>query len=196
VRARNIRLVAPLPGASYSAGAVRRSVVTSLGPCLFLWVSVAGGCGGGATFSGGTYRDAEATYQVGRVPAGWETVDVAGQNDLAWSNRDLAAVIQVNASCDPDLDIPLEALRNHLVIGFTEREVREERRVPLDRREALRTHLVAKLDGVPREMVLTILKKDGCVYDFALVAPPGPRFGRALPDYDLLLGGFRTGGDR
>ena len=100
------------------------------------------------------------------------------------------------ASCDPDLDIPLSSLRNHLLIGFTERELRDERLVPLDSREALRTHLVAKLDGVPREMVLTVLKKDGCVYDFALVAPPGGEFERARGDYERLLAGFHAGGGR
>lgn len=154
------------------------------------------GCGGGGALAGGVYQDPEARYQVEGPGSGWERLEVEEQNDLAWGEPDLAAVIQINASCDPDLDIPLEALRNHLLIGFTEREVRTEERVPLDSREALRTHLRAKLDGVPREMVLTILKKDGCVYDFALVAPPGPKFARALPSYDALLSAFRAGEER
>ena len=153
-------------------------------------------CGGGATLQGDTYTDAEARYRIGRPGEGWQALDVEGQNDLAWSHADLAAVIQVNASCDPDLDIPLPVLTNHLLIGFTEREIRSEERVPLDAREALRTHVVAKLDGVPREMVLTVLKKNGCVYDFALVAPPGSRFERARQAYEAMIGGFHAGGDR
>ena len=158
--------------------------------------TVLAGCGGGGTLSGTEYTDAEAQYRIGELGGGWTRLDVEEQNDLAWSNGDLAAVIQVNASCDPDLDIPLSSLRNHLLIGFTDREVQDEQLVPLDSREALRTHLVAKLDGVPREMVLTVLKKNGCVYDFALVAPPGAEFQRARADYERLVGGFHAGAGR
>lgn len=119
-----------------------------------------------------------------------------GQNDLAFSHPELASVIQVNASCDPQLDIPLEALTRHLLIGFTQREVHSEERVLLASREALRTHVTAALDGVPRELLLYVLKKDGCVYDFALVAPPGGRFSEARGDFQQLIEGFetRTGG--
>ena len=99
----------------------------------------------------------------------------------------------MNASCDTALDIPLVALTNHLLVGFTERsEVEPQALVQMDGREALRTHVVAKLDGVTRELLLTVLKKDECVYDFALLAPPGAPFAQSLPAYDAMLGGFRT----
>ena len=71
--------------------------------------------------------------------------------------------MHVDSNCDPALDIPLKALRTHLLIGFTDREVIDEEVLAMDGREALRTHLVAKLDGVPREIVLQILKKNDCV---------------------------------
>ena len=62
----------------------------------------------------------------------------------------------------------------------------------MDGREALRTHLLAKLDGVPREILLQILKKDDCVYDFGLITPTGGAFESALGDFDQLLAGFTT----
>lgn len=161
-----------------------------------LAIALGTACGGGASYTGETYRDAEATYRIGGPGSGWTSLDVEGQNDLAWSHSDLAAVIQVNASCSPELDVRLDVLTNHLLIGFTDRDIRSQETVPLDAREALRTHVVAKLDGVPREMLLVILKKDGCIYDFALIAPPGPRFERARTAYDALLGGFHAGGDQ
>lgn len=174
---------------SYSSARLRATTLMM----VLLGLPVAG-CGGGGTLSGSVFQGAETSYRIGQLPQGWRRLEVEGHNDLAWSHGELAAVIQLNASCDPDLDIPLVALRSHLLIGFTDREVRDERLVPLDAREALRTHVVAKLDGVPREMVLMVLKKDGCVYDFALVAPPGPPFERARQDYRSLVGGFRAGG--
>lgn len=188
-----MRLRLHLEGASGRPYSARRVTDRLLMLLAVLGWSLAA-CGGSGTLSGSEYRDPEASYRIGQMPGGWERLDVEDANDLAWENPGLAAVIQVNASCDPDLDIPLAALRNHLLIGFTERRVQDEQLVPLDSREALRTHLVAKLDGVPREMILTILKKNGCVYDFALVAPPGSEFARARQDYDALVGGFHVGG--
>ena len=48
------------------------------------------------------------------------------------------------------------------------------RSISLDGREALHTELTAKLDGVPMNFVVFVLKKNGCVYDFALISPPNP----------------------
>lgn len=161
--------------------------VPVLASALFL-----GACGGGGALRGDVYGDEEARYRVGPLGSGWQALDVAGQNDLAYHDPDLGAIVQVNATCDPDSDVPLTALTNHLLIGFTERDIREQRLFPLDGREALRTHVIAKLDGVPRELLFVVMKKDDCVYDFALITPPGSPFERAVPDFERFVGGFTT----
>jgi hypothetical protein len=140
----------------------------------------------------GLYRGVQTSYRIGPLSGDWTPVTVNHQNDLAWHNEAKGAVMHVDSDCDPALDIPLTALRSHLMIGFTEREVLEEEVVPMDGREALRTHFTAKLDGVPRDILLQILKKDDCVYDFGLVTPPGPSFEEALSDFDQMLAGFTT----
>ncbi len=149
------------------------------------------GCGAGS-FQGGLYREGDVAYRV-RAPGGeWRAVDVSGQNDLAWHHVVHEAFIQVNASCDPTLDIPLGALTNHLLMGFTEREILSQDLRSFDGREALHTVVRAKLDGVRRQLALTVLKKDGCVYDFALVAAPGLAFTEARGAYTTLLDSFHT----
>lgn len=147
---------------------------------------------GGPTLRDGVYRDEEARYRIGELGPGWSTLSVADQNDLAWHNDALGAIVQVNAVCDPGRDVPLTALTNHLLIGFRERQVVTEAYVPMDGREALRTHVVATLDGVPRELLLYVMKKDDCVYDFALITPPGDSFLRAQPTFERFVGGFST----
>lgn len=149
-------------------------------------------CGGAGTLEGDVFHSPEVRYRIGSLESPWRRVDVEGQNDLAWTHADLAAVIQTNSSCNPGLDIPLPSLTNHLLIGFTDREFQSQETVPMASREALRTHVTAKLDGVSRELLFVVLKKDGCVYDFSLVAPPGPRFERARPDFDRLVAGFES----
>jgi len=166
-----------------------RALPTPLVPLL---CALLAGCGGGAAFSGGRFHDEEAAYRLGGLNRAWTRLQVEGRNDLAWQNEQLNAIIQVNASCDPSMDVPLRALTNHLLIGFTERRLQSEDLIRLDGREALRTRLSAKLDGVSRELVLTVLKKDGCVYDFSLVAPDPAGFSRAVGDYDRVLAGFRS----
>lgn len=164
-------------------------------------VALAGGavgCGGGATYSSGVFHDGPVSFRVDALGAPWERVGIGEQNDLAWMHEELAAIAQVNATCDqPDQDVPLQALTRHLLNGFTGYtyppiDPEDLQTVAMDGREAQRTHLVAKLDGVPRELLLVVMKKDDCVYDFALVAPPGERFTRALPDFERLIASFRA----
>jgi hypothetical protein len=157
---------------------------------------VAVGCATTGTLENGVYKGPQATYEIGPIGPGWKRLSVSDQNDLAWHNADKEAVMHVDAKCDPSLDIPLTALRAHLMIGFTEREILSEETVPMDGREALRTHFTARLDGVPREILMQILKKNYCVYDFALITPPGPAFESALGDFDTLVEGFHTISDR
>ncbi len=159
-----------------------------------LWGLATLGCATTGTLQSDVYRGERTSYRIGQVGPEWTPVTVDRQNDLAWHSQAKEAVMHVDSECDPGLDIPLTALRNHLMIGFTEREVLEEELVPMDGREALRTHLKAKLDGVPRDILLQILKKDGCVYDFGLVARD-TGFEAALADFDELLAGFTTAVD-
>jgi hypothetical protein len=150
------------------------------------------GCATTGTLQGSVYQGDQTSYRIGPVGPKWTRVTVNQQNDLAWHNEAEGGVMHADSDCDPGLDIPLTALRSHLMIGFSEREVIEEEVIPMDGREALRTHFTAKLDGVPRDILLQILKKDDCVYDFGLITPPGPTFDEALVDFDAMLAGFTT----
>jgi len=148
------------------------------------------GCGGGGSLRGHVYEDGEATYRVGPPGSAWQRIELS-QNDLAWHDPSTHAIIQVNATCDPFRDVPLTSLTNHLLIGFTDRERVSSDTVRLDGREALRTHVLASLDGVPRALLLYVLKKDECTYDFALIAPPDS-YREAEPSFERFVGGFTT----
>ncbi len=162
-----------------------------LGTWLFVGLTAIG-CATTGTFQGQVYRGPQTSYRIGSLPPDWTPVRVNQEDDLAWHSAEKEAVLHVASNCDPSLDIPLKALRTHLLIGFTEREIIDEEVIAMDSREALRTHLEAKLDGVPREILLQILKKDECVYDFGLIAPPGVPYEAALDDFETMVGGFTT----
>lgn len=148
-----------------------------------------GACGGGGSLRDGVYRDAEATYRLDPLPSPWRQVRFAG-NDLAWTDG-AGSVIAVNAVCEDHGDPSLEVLTNHLLMGFEDRQILERERMTLDGRGALRTRANARLDGVPVELELTLLKKDGCVYDFVYTAPQD-RFGVRAAEYRALVRSFST----
>lgn len=145
-------------------------------------------CNGG--LRAGVYRGDDVAYRVGEPPASWRQVGLR-DNDVAFVDPAGLFLIGVNATCEEHGDPPLEVLTRHLLIGFTDRvEVsREERR--LDGRAALRSHYRAELDGVPVEMVLWVMKKDLCVYDFTYLAPVG-RLAEHQAAFDQLLQTFTT----
>lgn len=139
---------------------------------LLAFASLAGACASSAVFDGHMYRTPQVTFTVPAIPEGWRRLEL---NDAALAFRDdaHAASILVNAKCGrKDDDVPLASLTEHLIIGTTERNFLEETTIPMDGREARHTILLAKLDGVPRQFDIFVLKKNGCVFDFVYVAEP------------------------
>jgi hypothetical protein len=130
------------------------------------------GCGG-TSFDGRVFRNDELSFRVLRVPSSWHAIEAPGSL-LAFRDDRTPASVSVSGRCGKDGDdVPLESLTHHLFLNFTERKVVGQERLTLDGREALKSELVAKLDGVPKQFMVYVLKKNGCVYDFAYVAPAG-----------------------
>jgi hypothetical protein len=76
-------------------------------------------------------------------------------------------------------------------MGTTERTFETEEVIPFDRREAMHSVMRAKLDGVPMQYDIYVMKKDGCLYDLVYVAPPG-RFADGASDFERFARGLRT----
>ncbi len=154
-----------------------------------LSLPVAGGCRR-VRFEDEVLYKSAVRYRVGELPERWHRVYLEG-NDLAFSEADTGRALSINAMCEGHDDPPLPVLTRHLLMGFTEREEHAQRLIRMDGREALRSRYTAKLDGVPVELELVVLKKDGCVFDFTYVAPPGQAEAR-MADFEGLLAGFHA----
>lgn len=150
------------------------------------------GCSGSdaVRVSGNTVRAPRLSYEFGTVPSQWRSIEIEG-NDAAWFDAEADATIHVDHTCDRTMDTPLAALVQHLLIGFTAREMLTEETVPFDGREARHVVVRARLDGVPRTMELYVMKKDGCVYDLGYAASPA-RFDLGRPRFSSFVAGFRT----
>ncbi|WP_342377916.1 hypothetical protein NVS55_01260 [Myxococcus stipitatus] len=148
-----------------------------------------GGCHR-VTFEDSVLSKPEVRYRVGPLPKAWSRVWLE-DNDLAFAEAGTGRALSVNATCKGHDDPPLQVLTRHLLMGFTERREVSQGLITLDGREALRSRFLAKMDGVPVELELVVLKKDNCVFDFTYVAPPGLAEER-MPDFDALLAGFKA----
>src|SRR3954469_947064 len=149
------------------------------------------GCTGHRQLSQGVFAKDGVRYRVGELSRSWRPLEVES-NDLAYISKDSPHSLAVNSTCAPDGDASLEVLTAHLLMGFTRREpVSEAKHESMDGRDSLRSHYKAELDGVPVEMMLVVLKKDGCVYDFTYLSPPG-RFDEKRQSFERVLAEFHA----
>ena len=142
----------------------------ALGTSFLAWVI---GCASAPPrLDAGVYREGPVAFQVGDVPPAWRPVRVEGATLAYRDEPHLASILLAGRCYGKDDDVPLLALTDHLVMGTTDRQIASQETIPFDRREAMHSRLRAKLDGVPMDYDIFVLKKDGCVYDFVYVADP------------------------
>jgi hypothetical protein len=178
---RPLRPLAPRPlGPLVTLAAPLAATILALG---------AAGCGGG--LQGDVFHGEGFAFRIGALPESWHRVEITHAALAFRDERDGGSIV-VNGRCGVDgEDVPLESLTQHLFLRFTEREIADQRVVPFDHREAMRTILTAKLDGVPMKFEVWVLKKDGCVYDLALAAAPA-HFDRGAQEFERFVGAFVT----
>jgi len=146
-----------------------------------------GACSGG--LRDGQFARDNVRYRVAAPPeAGWRRVSFAG-NDLAWTAKGSGHLIALNAVCQDHGDPSLEVLTTHLLFGFDERTLTARKHETIDGRAALRSLYEVSIDGVPAEVEVVVLKKNGCVHDFTYVSPRGAR-ATAQSTFDALVAGF------
>lgn len=146
------------------------------------------GCSAGHLQSG-VFRKNGKAYQA-HLPPKWTPVSFRG-NDVAFVDETSRFLLALNSTCEGFDDAPLKVLMADLLLGFDQKEGWSQSELSLDGRAALRGHFHATLDGVPVDMALVVLKKDGCVYDFTYLAPRG-RFEERVGLYNALLRRFTT----
>ncbi|HEX2873697.1 MAG TPA: hypothetical protein VHP33_20715, partial [Polyangiaceae bacterium] len=154
-----------------------------------LAVALAVAACGGPHFNGTVYDDGKLHFRTGPIPTAWHAIEADGTL-LAFRDDATPATVALNGRCGVDGDdVPLASLTQHLFLQFTERELKSQQELNLDGRAALRTELTGKLDGVPKQFLVYVLKKDGCVYDFWRISEPTA----ADPaPFEIFVKGFAT----
>jgi hypothetical protein len=160
-------------------------------PLLLPVALLLGACAHADRFEDGVLRKGDLSVQVGPLPPSWRRIDVEGA-DLAFRDEAHAGSTLFDVRCGRrDDDAPLSVLTQHLLMGTTDREIDAQETIPFDGREAMHTLLRAKLDGVPMQYDLYVMKKDGCIYDIVYVAAPS-RFAEGAQDFERFTRGVHA----
>lgn len=152
--------------------------------CWFSMVLIGGSACFGSHWQAGRFDDGQVHYQMHEPGEGWQRLRLDAAN-AAWRNARQRASILVNSHCNGVEDAPLRVLSRHLLMGMENTEILQESEHTIAGRAALETSARGTLDGVPRQLQLLVLKKDGCVYDLVLEGHPG-NFEASLPAYQRL----------
>ncbi|HTQ45579.1 MAG TPA: hypothetical protein VMI75_22625 [Polyangiaceae bacterium] len=148
-------------------------------------------CGHTEALHDGMLEKGDTRIHLGPVPPEWRPIHVEGA-DVAYRDEARQGSTLFDVRCGArDDDAPLSVLTEHLIMGTTQREYDSQETVPFDGREALHTLMRAKLDGVPMQYDIFVMKKNGCVYDLVYVAPPD-RFSQGAPAFEAFARGLHA----
>ena len=99
----------------------------------------------------------------------FEKAKLEGSADEMWRNPKTGNNISYFTQCGDKSDPELTSIRNELALGLSEYQVLQSDRVPYNGREALRSLISGKVDGIESMMDVIILKKNGCIYGITFV---------------------------
>jgi hypothetical protein len=131
----------------------------------------------------------ETSYGFGRPGAGWREVREKGIQ-VAWVSDQHGAVITLHVQCAEQGDSSLEQYTDHMRIDWTAWEVVSQQAMTMLGRDALRTVVDAKLDGVGYRNEFIVVKKSGCLFDMMYSAPPD-RFTAGHAAFESVVAGLR-----
>lgn len=136
------------------------------------------------------YADESTSYKIGVLPDEWRRL-WGYDADMAFFNDQHKATIVVNSTCGIQKQVPLTALRNHLLFDMTDRLILEQEKTEVDMREGLRSLVQGRLDGGLFKMEVFLVLIDNCVYDFVYIVSL-EKFSECRPDFINLVKGFHA----
>jgi len=123
----------------------------------------------GCSLSGPIREDKVATgYRVHRPSGDWAKADWDVEADHIYINESSRAVLNINSVCERYANASLKSLLKAALSPLNAITIVEEKTITLDDREALQQNVKAKLDGVSVELLVTVLRKDHCIFDFQM----------------------------
>jgi hypothetical protein len=134
-------------------------------------------------------------YNVGDLPDSWQRTKIGSYKTIAFYNPELKSTLETDAFCDDAYDdASLQVLTTHLYFDIRDKKTRWEKPFMLSGRGALRSVAEGKVDGVPIVLDTVVIKKDDCLFDFAMASEPD-LYSKAAADFERFFKGFQYQGN-
>ena len=138
---------------------------------------------------GRVYLQNRQYYKVGILPAGWRWME-SNARAISFHNESYRSSINTDAFCGKSyVDRPLDTLAGELATALSDRTTVSTQEMTLDGRGALRIFVKGKMDGVPLNMDIVVVKKGACNFDFVAVMPPDAP-SDVTRDFETFFTGF------
>ncbi len=110
--------------------------------------------------------------------------------DHSWQNPNTGNTISYMSSCENYSDPDLESLLSIATEGIEGLRIVQQKKLNFNGREALNTILIGRVDGVPIQADLTVLKKNNCVFNISYIASV-QTFMNDLPNFKKFFTALR-----
>lgn len=105
-----------------------------------------------------------------RAPASPYKKSKEAHLDAFWSNPANGNSISYLSDCGKGSDPSLDTILKGVIAGLESPKIMSSETHPYNQREALKSTVLGKVDGVPTQLKLTVFKKNGCIYILTYVA--------------------------
>jgi hypothetical protein len=110
--------------------------------------------------------------------------------DQAWKSSKTGNTISYFSECSRD-QVPLERMRDDVLLSMPEAKVVSNESRNFDDREALDSTIEGKLEGIPVRIRLLVYQKNGCRYSLSYSCRTST-FDREVSSYQEFEKGFRA----
>ncbi|MFN8369463.1 MAG: hypothetical protein U0T83_02430 [Bacteriovoracaceae bacterium] len=125
-------------------------------------------------------------YKLNFESHDWEKIS-AEKSDYAFSKSKTNSIMMINSSCLKYKDVPLVNLQDSLLTGIDDLTIIEQEKINWAGRDAISLRAKGKIDGVTVNLMVRILKRDTCNYDFILIQPKEELLRKDSEDFLKML---------
>lgn len=102
------------------------------------------------------------------IPARWKETSSEGESDKAYRTPE-GNIATLTSTCTQDAKFNPEILTKQLLMGARKIKYQEKKKITVDSREGQFSDVKSTLDGKPFHLLIFVLPKNDCVFDFTLV---------------------------
>lgn len=143
------------------------------------------------SFTGQSNSRKSNLYTLGPLDSHWSSIPAQGA-DMAYISEKTKSIMVINSLCGLYEATSLDHLISNMMGGIENIEIQQEVERKLVNRKSLRTYATGEIDGVPISLLIETVKKDNCIYDFALISSSQEMRSHDEQAFNHLLNSFST----